>query len=419
MPNHRITCGLLCVGTEIVEGATQDRHTRYLSTLLKKLNIKVTRSVLIPDEKEIFMRELDLLCADNRIVLVTGGLGPTSDDMTREVIAESCGVSLDFEEKIWKELKKRFPARKISETNKKQAQIPVGFTVMDNPNGTAPGFWGFRGGTFLAALPGPPRELIPMAENLLFSQLQQQFKLDPFQETPCSAFMIGESTLEEYLQETAVPGVQWSTRAEEYRILFTLRGGSETGRRAFFDGIQKKAGPFRIFWGDISPFELLYKDLLSSSMTCMAAESCTGGLLAKELTEIPGVSSVFWGGAVVYSNHAKELLLDLEHELLDQYGAVSEEAASAMLLRGRQKTETDIVVAITGIAGPGGGTEEKPVGTVWIGGIKKGGKPVTLKLQYGGSRERIRRRSVVTAVLLADALIHGKEKEFISNLDVY
>jgi nicotinamide-nucleotide amidase len=375
--------------------------------------------VLIPDEKALFLRELDSLCTDNGIVLVTGGLGPTSDDMTREIIAESCGISLEFNAAIWNNLKDRFPARKISETNKKQAEIPAGFTIMENPNGTAPGFWGYRGSTFIAALPGPPRELMPMAEHILFSKLQQQFSLEPFQETPCSAFMIGESTLEQYLQESALPGIQWSTRAEEYRILFTLRGGSEEGRIAFCDNIRKKTGPFRIYCDDISPFELLYRNLSASSMTCMVAESCTGGLLSKELTEIPGISSVFWGGAVVYSNHAKELFLGLDPRLLEQYGAVSEEAAIAMTVHGCEKAGTDIAVAITGIAGPGGGTSDKPVGTVWIGGMKKGGKAAAKKFQFAGGRGRIRRRSVVTAVLLADAFLNGKEKEFISNMDVY
>jgi len=402
---------ILCVGNELTEGKTGDVHGKYLSAFLRELNFTVVKILVIADEWERFVREIKGLLGEADVVIVTGGLGPTSDDLSREVVAEVAGVQLEFRQDIWDALVERFSGRKISETNRKQAYIPAGFTVFENPRGTAPGFAGGVDSGVVVALPGPPRELQGMVQESLRPYLMERFHVSPVSVLSATAFLVPESELEEVLQESRQGDVHWGTRAESLRITFFLRGGSEADREALFQAVQDRLSSERIHRGEVDAAWLVYKALELRSYKLVCAESCTGGLVTKLLTDIAGSSSVLWGAFVCYSNTAKEKQLDVDRRILEEYGAVSEEAVRAMAAGALSAAEggADVAIAISGVAGPSGGTPEKPVGTVWISAaLRRRGKTVIARqYQFGGGRDLVRRRSAVAAFLLIVELLEA------------
>jgi len=401
-----VTACIICVGTEITEGFISDKHGRYISSVLREIGIHVKKIVLLPDEKEIFKGELEEAISLFNLVFITGGLGPTSDDITREVIAEVKDVPLLFEDKIWELLLKRFGERKPSPSNRKQAEIPRGFSWFENPNGTAPGLWGWVSDTLVIALPGPPLELIPMVENDALPVVKDVFGIRLGSAFRATSFLIPESVLEDVLAECA-GGLSWGTRVEEYRIVFSIIDGKADERREVFKRVEEKLGSFYVREGDVDPAKVLFDTLKREKKMLAVVESCTGGLVGKLITDIPGSSQIFWGSLVTYANGAKAFL-GVVPEVLQKYGAVSAEAVRQMAGAALERSGVDVALAISGIAGPEGGSEEKPVGTVWISVIKDKVE-FTRKFLFRGDRGRIRRRAAVTAILLADTLITDKE----------
>lgn len=410
---------LLAVGTELTEGVILNTHFRFLGAALTSRGFLVRWAVQIPDEADLFARTLRQALADAELVLISGGLGPTSDDLTREVAAEVCGAPLEFHPDIWEALRARWAGQPIAETNRKQAYIPRGFTVLPNPHGTAPGFCGQVGRALLAALPGPPRELEPM----FLERLGPLLPLPAAQEGELSAtaLLVPESQLEQALQRCQQePGgaspagqsgavVRWGTRFAEDRIAFSLRGGDAAARQQLFQALQREFGTMRVRLGDCAPNSLLHEALRARGKTLALAESCTGGLVGKWLTDLPGASDVFWGGLTVYSNAAKRRLLGVSGRLLLRRGAVSAEAAEAMARQLLRRSPADVGLAVTGIAGPAGGSAEKPVGTVWIAASARGGGRLCRSFRFGGARDAVRRRAAVAAMLLAEGLLVGAD----------
>jgi nicotinamide-nucleotide amidase len=410
---------LLAVGTELTEGAVLNTHFRFLGSSLASQGYRIRWGVQLPDDGPLFASKLREALDGAELVITTGGLGPTSDDLTRETVAAVAGLELEFHEEIWEELQARWAAtgRPIAHTNRKQALIPRGFTVLANPNGTAPGFCGWVGRTLLAALPGPPRELEPMFLEQLNPLLPRVAGAEG--EVVATALLVPESQLEEALQRSrrALVGgslqgaeqLQWGTRFAEDRIVLTLRGGTAEGRERLLASLREELGEPRIRLGDCRPNLLLYELLRSRGETLALAESCTGGLIGKWLTDLPGSSSVFWGGFTVYSNAAKQRLLGVPGRLLRRHGAVSPEAARAMARQLLRKTPAAVGLVVTGIAGPDGGSAEKPVGTVWIAAGARGAGEVCRGFHFAGGRDAIRRRAAVTAMLLAEWLLRGSD----------
>ncbi len=407
---------ILGVGNELTEGRTQDVHARYLGGFFRELQMVVRRVDLIPDEYDDYVRELRRAVVDAEVVVTTGGLGPTSDDLTREVIAEVSGRALEYHEELWERLKARFPRRRISETNKKQVMIPAGFRIFANANGTAPGFAGrvsregagrgseqAGGETLLVALPGPPGELLPMVEEQLRPLLAETFAVVPEEVLHGTALMVPESELEEALQRHRRAGVTWGTRTELYRISFNLRGGSGEDRNAVLSAIQKDLGESHIRPGHTSAPELVLDAARARDSVIVTAESCTGGLISKLLTDVPGSSDVLWGGIVAYSNQAKRRILGVPDDVIEKHGAVSEEVAVAMARGALEVSDgrATLAIAVTGVAGPGGGTEEKPVGTVWCAVAMREGEARARLLNLPASRDRVRRWSAIAALLMA------------------
>ena len=415
---------LLAIGTELTDGIIQNTHFRYLGSQLKSLGFRVVGGLQLPDELAMILRALAGVEAE--LVVVTGGLGPTSDDLTREAVARAAGVPLEFQPAIWQRLLERFAStgRQVPESNRRQAFIPAGFEVIANDWGTAPGFWGrlprpgaqadlpvdLRAGAWLAALPGPPAELEPMFARRLLPLLAGAFAdLGTGAELAATALLIPESTLEDALRRCRREGVVWGTRVAEDHIAFSLRGGPEEGREAVLAALQKEFGAARLRRGHWRPGEILFQALGERGERLGLAESCTGGLAAKWLTDLPGASRVFWGGVSAYSNDAKQRLLGVPRALLEERGAVSAEAAASMARGLLERSGVELAVAVTGIAGPEGGSPEKPVGTVWIGVAHRDGRSLTRAFGFSGGRDLIRRRAAVVTLLAAACLLEGSE----------
>lgn len=410
-----VTASILCVGNELTEGKTLDRHGHHLSRVLGEMGIPVRKISLIPDERPLYLNELRGMLAESALVIVTGGLGPTSDDLTREVVAEAVGVELEYRAELWEELQRRFGGRKIAAANKRQAYIPRGSCVLANIVGTAPGFITDHPGGCVVALPGPPRELTGMVEASLLPVLKQRLGLRVEEVTRGTAFLIPESELEEALAAAAFDGAQWGTRVEAYRIAFALRGGAEADRTAMLQRLVRHFDPFRLRCGEIDPVNAAFARLREQSRVLVTAESCTGGLVAKLLTDVAGSSEILWGGVVAYSNEAKRQVLGVTEQVLQAEGAVSRGTVEAMVSGALKAAagQASVAVAVSGVAGPGGGTEEKPVGTVWIsvGGVER---PAESRLfHFYGARENIRRRCAVAALLMVeDYLTQAVERDY-------
>ncbi|HEY9593740.1 MAG TPA: CinA family nicotinamide mononucleotide deamidase-related protein [Spirochaetia bacterium] len=403
------TAVIVSAGTELTEGITQDTHVRFLASELSSIGFRLLRGLQIPDDPAIFRHELSRAISDACLVIVTGGLGPTTDDLTRETIAEAAGVPLDFHPEAWEAIQARFKGRTLSETNRKQALAPHGFTLLPNPNGTAPGFWGTIGESLVVALPGPPSELRPMYANEALPVLRDRFGAPAAGDILwATALMVPESNLEEALRTCARVGVAWGTRVEEDRISFSLRGGSPDAREEFYSAIESLLGSARIRRGETRPSLLLTEALLSRKLMLVTAESCTGGLIGKYMTDLPGSSRVFWGGLLTYADEAKSMLASVDPVILTEHGAVSEETVRAMAQGALARSAADVAVAVSGIAGPDGGTAEKPVGTVWTAVAHRGGSCATRLWNFSGSRDMIRRRTAVAAMLFAEAQILGR-----------
>ena len=410
--SDKTTAVILSVGTELTEGIIQNTHFRFLGSELKSLGIEVRRQVQIPDDADLFREELLRAVAGSALVMVTGGLGPTSDDLCREVVAACAGRRLEFREEVWNRIKERLRGRSVPETNRKQALIPQGFELIANPYGTAPGFAGWIDKALVVALPGPPRELEPLYREQVQALLSRQLRLEGTEELVLTSFLVPESLLEEALQRHRQEGVRWGTRFVEDRIAVILRAGGSAQREYMFQALEGEFGPVRIRRGEVTPSLLLFQSLKHRGLTLALAESCSGGQAARMITDIPGSSEVFWGGAVAYANEAKVRLLGVDPALLERHGAVSAEVASAMAAGMLERSGADVAVAITGVAGPGGGSPDKPIGTVWVAAREASGAELRQAFHFPGAREMIRFRAAVAALLLAETLVEKRDLAF-------
>ncbi len=394
---------LLFIGTELTNGTIQESHGRYMAPRLEEAGFKVRSMIILPDGMEA-VEDLKREAALSNLVIVTGGLGPTSDDLTREIVAEACGCELRFHQELWEEIVTRFENISGS-ANKNQAYLPEGFSAISNKRGSAPGLEGKIGGTPVYVLPGPPRELHGMFDSYLLPLLirEQGGKKDSVLEASC--FLVCESGLEEACRKIPSKGLEWGTRAQERRISLYIRGGEEEERLSFFRSLQKHFGEERIRMGNVDLPSAVFDLLREKNKTVACAESCTGGLFGKILTDFPGSSEIFPGGVIIYSDRTKEKYLGINGDLIKRYGAVSGETAKAAASAVRRISSADIGISFTGVAGPDGGTEENPVGTVWIGISRNGEEERAYRVRFTGSRERVRLKAVLAGFLLLEISI--------------
>lgn len=351
------------------------------------------------------------------IIILSGGLGPTQDDLTKETVAKVMGKKLVEDQKARQEiqlfLERR--GRTITENNWKQALVPEGCQVLYNVNGTAPGLIVKDDNTCVILLPGPPNELVPMFEEQVYPYLH---KLQP--EIICSKMIklcgIGESSAEtkilDLVEAQTNPTVAPYAKTGEVHLRITAKAESETAAYKLMEPVEEvlrqRFGTL-IYTNDpqVTLEMAIYELLKANNLTVTTAESCTGGLVAGRLINVPGISEYLKEGYITYSNEAKQKLLGVPAEILQKYGAVSPQTAEAMAKGGAKAAEADVCIAVTGIAGPDGGSLEKPVGLVYMSCYCLG-KVYTEKNQYTGSRSKIREYAVASALtLLRQAILDG------------
>ncbi len=404
------TASLFVIGTELTRGVIADKHCQVVSSQLTQLGYRMERMVVVPDDGTI--ESALSACIDTTdVVILTGGLGPTSDDLTRSIVATLAKVPLVRDQVAFETLYARIGER-IWGANEQQAMIPSGFESIPNPHGSAAGFKGFipvgERSVACVAMPGPPREMDPMFFDAVLPWFAQLIGHDDFSRTEYSTFLIAEAKLEELCRQVALDGIQWGTRFQDLKISLYLVGGAEERRAEMAQRLRSVVGPSLVAEGDVMPASLLTELLRFKGHTISCAESCTSGYVSKLLTDESGSSAWFWGGAATYSNDAKKKLLGVKASTLENCGAVSGECASEMAEGILAVSGTDYALSITGIAGPTGGSEEKPVGMVWVGFAAKGRATQTVKLQFTSwGRVSIRRKASVAALILASKYING------------
>ena len=375
---------IINTGSELMLGRVLNTHQQWLCRQLADLGYNVARQTAIPDEAAPIQDTVRESLARADLVIVTGGLGPTSDDRTRDLIAALIGVELIWNNEVLRRITDFFTFRQrpMPESTKVQAQVPRGALVLMNAHGTAPGLvMEIAAGKFRAApgvlvmLPGPPRELRPMFSTQVAPLVQQRFPHEA--EFACRTLKttgLGESRVEEavapHLRHLIDAGLElgYCARTGEVDVRFVAHGCGAAQTVAEAEAITRRLIGDHVYGVDDESLENnLVRALTERRQTVALAESCTGGYLAHRLTNVPGASAVFWGGAVSYANEAKMKMLGVNAATLAAHGAVSEATACEMADGARQLGGADYALSVTGIAGPDGGSAEKPVGTVFIG----------------------------------------------------
>lgn len=368
----------VAIGDELLAGDYPDSNSGAIAQALAELGIEVERFVVVGDSKENLERTLYDLCSRYQVVVCSGGIGPTLDDVTRDAAAAAAGVPLELDGKVLAALRESYARRNrtMALSNERQAWFPSGAQVMPNAVGTAPGFRVWIDGGMLAVLPGPPHEMRDMLQRELLPWLRSTCGQGPALATQ-RFYLLGlpESNFSDRAGDWMARGANplMGVTAHTGILKVTLRGRAESseGAQAL---VAARAAEFRerfaaeIYSEDDPRVGVALVRLLASKGRKLAlAESCTGGLAAELLTEAAGASQVFQAGWVTYSNEAKSACLGVDPALIERHGAVSAEVAKAMAQGAAQRSGADVAVAITGVAGPDGGTPEKPVGLVWFG----------------------------------------------------
>lgn len=403
-PPGRDRAAILAVGTELTTGRRLDTNSAWLSRRLEGLGFTVALHLSCPDDEAAIARGL-ARCREEAAgaIVVTGGLGPTSDDRTREGVARLLGVPLEHHEPAWVAIQERFArfGRVVTESNRRQAEHPRGSRVLENELGTAPGIAFELEGTPVWLLPGVPREMRWLWERHLLPALRAVAPGER-QEWTLRTVGIAESALGERLAPLeAEPGVDFRYAVEEalgtIEVTLVLARGDE--RMAALQARAREAlGEHVCAEGGETLAGAVARLLLEKRLTAATAESCTGGRVAAFLTAIPGVSAAFLEGLVTYSNAAKTRLLGVPEPLIAAHGAVSEEVARAMAAGVRERAQADLGLGVTGIAGPDGGSPEKPVGLVHFGLALRTGEVRHLRRVLPGDREQIQVRAAATAL---------------------
>ncbi|MBA3317626.1 MAG: competence/damage-inducible protein A [Gemmatimonadales bacterium] len=402
---------LVTIGNELLLGFTVDTNGAEIARALSSLGVDVVRRTAVPDRAESIAAAVAESLRRTGAVLTTGGLGPTRDDISKTVVAELYGAPLEFDPTVWSDIVARFARvqRSPAVSNRSQAEVPRGATVLRNQWGTAPGLWleGPLGLTIM--LPGVPSEMRKLLELEVAPRLAARASGAVVRSLVVRTTAIAESALAERMGEIEreimplslayLPGIE----GVDLRVTAWGLPADEADRRlrAAADLMAERAGEHAYGEGDSDLAAVLLERARRARLSLGTAESCTGGLVGGRITEVPGSSDVFAGGVVCYSNHLKTELLGVPPELIAGQGAVSEAVARAMAEGARARIGVDVAVSVTGIAGPSGGTEEKPVGTVWFA-VASPGQTESRRVVFLGSRKEIRERAAQTALFLVN-----------------
>lgn len=396
---------LISVGTELLLGNIVNTNTQFLAEKCALLGLSMYHQVVVGDNHDRLAEVIRTALKRSDVVILTGGMGPTEDDITKEVCAEVMGFPLEVDPYTRERLEQYFKNsgyEEIPENNWKQAVIPAGAMVLDNDNGMAPGLILEKYGKSVVLLPGPPAELYPLFMDQVFPYLQ---KLQPeiIRSQMIKVCGMGESQVEDKLLDLIDgqknPTIATYAKTGEVHIRVTAKADNEEEAKKLVKPVVKeiknRLGDYVYTTREDETLEMAVVKLLQKyELTVTTAESCTGGLLAGRIVNVAGASEVFREGFITYSNKAKRKNLDVSKSTLKKYGAVSEQTAREMATGGVFATDSDACVAVTGIAGPDGGTEEKPVGLVYIATYMKD-KVNVEQYQFKGNRAKIREQAVV------------------------
>lgn len=395
---------IITVGTEILLGDILNTNTHYLSNELANMGVDVYYQITVGDNERRLLNQLEESFKRSNLVILTGGLGPTEDDLTKEICAKYFNLEMEFHKPSWDKIieihnkMKRIP----TENNKKQAYFPVGSTILPNEYGTAPGCIMEKENKTIIVMPGPPREMKPMFDNFVKPFLQKDSK-DILKSKVLRIIGVGESKVEndllDLIQKQINPTIATYAKDGECTVRVTAKARNiEEAEQLILPVSKEIKNRFKeaVYGEDETTIEEeVAKILVANNLTIAVAESCTGGMVSSSLINYPGISSVFMEGCVTYSNEAKIMSLGVKPETLKSVGAVSEECAKEMAEGVAKRHNTNIGLSTTGIAGPEGGSEEKPVGLVYMG-IKINNKTIVKKYIFNGDRQQIRYRACKT-----------------------
>ena len=395
---------IITVGTEILLGDILNTNCRYLSRELAAMGIEMYYQITVGDNEERLLKTLEESLNRSDIVICTGGLGPTEDDITKEVCAKYFGYELELHKPSLDAMIERFKHmnRVPTKNNEKQAYFPKEAYILKNDNGTAPGCIMEKEGKMIVVLPGPPREMESMFENYVKPYLSKLTD-DVIESEVLRIIGVGESKVEndilDIIDSQTNPTIATYAKGYECTLRITAKAKSVEEAKELIkpmsDEMKRRFGQSLYATGEASIEEVVSKMLVENNLKIAVAESCTGGMVSASLINYPGISSVFMEGCVTYSNEAKMKSLGVKKETLDVYGAVSDKCAKEMASGVAARYNTNIGIATTGIAGPDGGTDEKPVGLVYFG-IYINGKVISKKYVFNGDRQGIRERATRT-----------------------
>jgi nicotinamide-nucleotide amidase len=413
-----MNAAIVAVGSEMLTPFRVDTNSLFITERLNAIGCDVRLKAVVGDDVGELARLLEEALAWAGLIVITGGLGPTEDDITRDAVARVLGVGLDVDEQVLDHIRDRFARRGMTmpEINRRQAMVPRGATVLPNPNGTAPGLWLEKGSAAIVLLPGPPREMKPMLESVIAERLatrtggaglfRRVLKITGRAESDVDAQaqpVYGKWTAQAVPINTTILAV-----LGQIELHLTAQAMSRTDADGALDPavreLQDALGP-SVYSVDGRSLEAVVGDLLRErKLTIAVAESCTGGLLSSRLTDVPGSSDYVERGVVCYSNRAKTELAGVPAALIDEHGAVSEPVARAMAEGIRSRAGTNIGIGVTGIAGPGGGTPQKPVGTVAI--AVAADEDVRVRtFQFIGPREMVKFQAAQSALNMTRVMV--------------
>jgi nicotinamide-nucleotide amidase len=409
---------IITIGDEILIGQIVDTNSAWIAQKLNAIGIRVKQISSVSDDRQHILNALAEAQQRADIILITGGLGPTKDDITKKTLAEYFGVglienkeALNNVEKIFRRLRGTFT--ELLEVNKQQALVPENCEVIINKNGTAPGMWFDHGRKIYVSMPGVPHEMMYMMEDAVIPKLKATLKLPFIIHYTILTAGEGESYLADKIAdiEDSLPSfikLAYLPKLGQVRLRLSAYGDDETVLKdkinEYAAKITERVGKAVIAQEDISIEKAILNFMAENGLTLSTAESCTGGYIAHLITQHPGSSKVFFGGAVSYSYELKESILGVKNETLWQYGAVSEETVTEMVEGALLNFKSDYAIAVTGIAGPDGGTPDKPVGTVWVG-VASADKTVTKRFLFGNKRQQNIERTAIAALNMLNILL--------------